>query len=203
MDLAASGPRYVWPLLVAGARAARLAAEGSAGDRSVSEGGAALRARLRGQAEKLEWFGPVQLAHRLTFAAAALDADGQPGAAGPAGPATTAPAGLRDAWDVAAAAWEAVHEPYPLAGDLRLGPRGDEIARLSRRVRPGDGRPLSTDASPDGPGGPAGPAAPAPLGLTARELEVLHLVTAASPASPVRRLAGGLTSARPVSRSRC
>jgi ATP/maltotriose-dependent transcriptional regulator MalT len=138
-------------------------------------------ARIRGYAEKLDEFGPVQHAHRLTFTAETLETG-------------------RSAWDEAAAAWEAVRQPYPqaealfraaqaalaegdrdgavarlrraaaLAGGLRLGPLGDEIARLSRRVRPGDDR-AATGGGADGDAG-----LEPPLGLTARELEVLRLV---------------------------
>ena len=85
-----------------------------------------------------------------------------------------------------------------LAAGLRAMPISDEIARLSRRVlRAVDDRPaagvtggLEASAGRTGPAGPAGSAGAggaagaagsgggAPLGLTARELEVLELVAA-------------------------
>jgi ATP/maltotriose-dependent transcriptional regulator MalT len=182
LDLPASGSRYVWPLLVAGARAGAAAVRaGVTGDGPLRDASAALMDRLRGHAEKLESFGPVQNAHRVTFTAETVELD-------------------RSAWDEVAAAWEAVRQPYPqaealfraaqaalaegdrdgavarlrraaaLADGLRLGPLGDEIARLSRRVRPGD------DHAASGAGANGGAGLEPPLGLTARELEVLRLV---------------------------
>jgi ATP/maltotriose-dependent transcriptional regulator MalT len=201
LDLPASSPRYVWPVLVAGARACAVAVRagqagqigqggqagqtGQPGDGSRPDAAAALMARLRGHADKIDSFGPVQGAHRLTFTAQDLEVD-------------------RSAWDGAAAAWEAVQQPYPqadalfraagaamtegdrdgaaarlrraaaLADDLRLGPLGEEIARLSRRVRPGDERAAGAGGSAGAAAGGAG--IEAPFGLTARELEVLRLV---------------------------
>ena len=121
------------------------------------------------------------------------------GVAGSAGSAGADHAARRDAWDEAAAAWEAVHQPYPqaqallgaataalaagdregaalrlrraatLADRLRATPLATQIAQLSRRARPGDDRA----------GAPGADAADsAPFGLTARELEVLQLVAA-------------------------
>jgi DNA-binding CsgD family transcriptional regulator len=57
----------------------------------------------------------------------------------------------------------------PLAASLRAEPLIGEIARLSRRARAGDDR----NAGSPGRGG-----AHEPLGLTAREFEVLRLVAA-------------------------
>jgi len=82
-----------------------------------------------------------------------------------------------------------------LAAGLRAAPLSDEITRLSRRVlRPvSDRSAAGTAGDPAGSAGPAGPAGaanstgpygpagqaePVPLGLTARELEVLELVAA-------------------------
>jgi DNA-binding CsgD family transcriptional regulator len=196
-DAPVSSPRYVWPLLVVGARACAAAAPGRPGGPPGDEApdaAAALMARLRGHADKLDSFGPVQHAHRLTFTAQSLDTDAQL-------EILQKNANFherRRGWDEAAAMWGAVRQPYPeadalfraaqaalaagdrdgavgrlrraaaLAAGLRLGPLGDEIARLSRRVRPGD------DPAAGGAGGDAG--LEPPLGLTARELEVLRLV---------------------------
>jgi tetratricopeptide (TPR) repeat protein len=92
-DLSVSSPRYAWPLLAAAARAARIAAPAAgAGD------AAALTERLRAAAEKMEAFGPVQHAWRLTFTAVAS-------------PAGLAAAGRLAAGDAAVAAWEAVRQP--------------------------------------------------------------------------------------------
>jgi DNA-binding CsgD family transcriptional regulator/tetratricopeptide (TPR) repeat protein len=225
-DLFASSPRYGWPVLAAAARACTVALGQAAVTRDEPLRGSAetLLDQLRVQAEKVESFGPVQQAYRLTFAAEILlaersMADGGPAAARrPGTPAQAAAvsaiaeahvtgsaasppahADARTAWDDAAAAWEAVGQPYPqaeallraaeaamaqadrdgaaarlrraapLADRLRLGPLGDDIARLSRRVRPTD------DRAADG-GIPA--SSHGPLGLTARELEVLRLVAA-------------------------
>jgi DNA-binding CsgD family transcriptional regulator len=224
-DLYASSPRYGWPVLAAAARACTVALRQAAVTHDEPLRGSAepLLGQLRVQAEKAESFGPVQQAYRLTFAAEILlaersIADGDPAARRPGAPAqaaavsavtetrVTGPAACpsastdaRTAWDDAAAAWEAIGQPYPqaetllraaeaamaqgdrdrasarlrraapLADRLRLGPLGDDIARLSRRVRPSD------DRAADG-GIPA--SSQGPLGLTAREFEVLHLVAA-------------------------
>ena len=180
-ELAGGSPRYAWPL-VAGAASVGLAA---ARDERLRADTETLAGRLRTIAEKLEAFGPVQEAGRLTFAAA----DAQV-----AGLLTGVPAcgAWLDAWDAAAAAWEAVSEPYPRAQALRhaaeaalaggdrdgaaerlrvaaaladgLGadPLAGEIALLARRGR------INLGASE----------APGESGLTGRELEVLRLVAA-------------------------
>jgi DNA-binding CsgD family transcriptional regulator len=153
----------------------------------------AVRDRLRAEADKLDVEGIAQSAHQLTFAAEAMRADWVAAAAA-AGPGDgPQPGDLCAAWDQAVAAWETVDQPYPLAiallrsaeaalsaGDhdggaaplrraaalaQRLGarPLNDGIARVGQRARIG----LGTDV----PG-------PERLGLTARELEVLRLVTA-------------------------
>jgi len=184
-------PRYVWPLLLAGARAAAAAAA----DRALTGPAAALLGRLRTEAGQLAADGPAQRAHQLTFAAEVKAARGAlAGATRDGGPDGGRPASTRAAWDAAAHAWESVGQRYPLAltqlraaeaalsagdrdgGGTRLRragtlarelgaqPLGDEIARLARRAR----IPL---------GEPAGNGRPPPqLGLTARELEVLRLV---------------------------
>ena len=196
-ELTGGSPRYAWPL-VAGAASVGLVA---ARDERLRADTEALAGRLRTIAEKLAAFGPVQEADRLTFAAADAQLAGllagapaaapAPAGAPAAGPAL-ASAGLAAAWDEAAAAWEAVSEPYPRAQALRhaaeaaltggdrdgaaerlrvaaalaagLGaePLAGEIALLARRGRIGLGASES----------------PGEFGLTGRELEVLRLVTA-------------------------
>jgi DNA-binding CsgD family transcriptional regulator len=132
--------------------------------------------RLRAVADKLDVFGPVQRGWQLTFAAA--DADGE----------------RPDGWDLAAAAWDELREPYQLgqallpAAEAALA-RGDrdgaaerlrraaalaaglgaralagQIALLARRAR----IQLDGEELPEDPAGE--------LGLTERELEVLRLV---------------------------
>jgi DNA-binding CsgD family transcriptional regulator/tetratricopeptide (TPR) repeat protein len=197
-EMSAGSPRYGWPVLAAGARACAAALRQAvmSRDEPLRDGAAALMELLRVHAEKLESFGPVQHAYRLTFTAEMLLAeravlDGRP--------VPAAQAGVRAAWDEAAAAWEAVSQPYPLAeallraaeaamagGDrdgaaarlrraaplaasLRAEPLIGEITRLSRRARASDDRPA-------GSAGRAG--VHEPLGLTAREFEVLRLVAA-------------------------
>jgi len=175
-----SGPRYLWPLLAAAMLAcADAAVSGGAG--RAADGLAALRDALAQVAAGTAQPGPVERAHAAILAAEASRARSQPDLA---------------AWDAAAAAWEAIGQPYPLAyallraagaaaaeGDrdgaaarlpkaaelaARLGaqPLLQQITRLARRARIG----LPPAA------GQAGPVAP--FGLTARELEVLRLVAA-------------------------
>ena len=171
-DLGLISPRYAWPVLTAGAWACAAAAHDGGLRSSADEVGD----RLRTVASKLGAFGRVQEAHRLTFTALLEPADG---------------------WDAAAAAWEAVSEPYPLARALLHGaaatlergdrdgvtarlrqaasladglgavPLGDQIAELARR-----GRVWLGSGSP----GAGSPGAGGGAGLTERELEVLRLV---------------------------
>jgi DNA-binding CsgD family transcriptional regulator len=174
-ELSGGGPRYAWPMVVAAAQAC------------FAAGDDALLGRLRTIAEKLEVFGPVQEAARLTYLAFSAFS-------GPAG----ASGALCALWDAAAAAWAAVGEPYPraqalwhaaaaaladgdregaeerlreaasLASALGAALLTEQIALLGRR-----GRIVLDPAS-----AAASPAAGAGLGLTARELEVLRLVAA-------------------------
>src|SRR5262249_52424316 len=65
-DLSLSSPRYVWPLLVSAADAARAA---SGDPETAGDDAAALLHRLRTLAGKLEVFGPVQRAWQLSYAA--------------------------------------------------------------------------------------------------------------------------------------
>jgi DNA-binding CsgD family transcriptional regulator len=177
------GPRYAWPLLVAGARACA----GAARDGALTATATAVLGRLSTEAGQLPAEGLAQQAHQATFTAEAERA-GRALAGGE-------PGDTRASWDRAAQAWQAVDEPYPLAVTLlraaeaalgagdrdgggtrlrraaelaqRLGarPLGDDIALLARRARISFG-----DDAP----------APEPerLGLTAREFEVLRLVAA-------------------------
>jgi DNA-binding CsgD family transcriptional regulator/tetratricopeptide (TPR) repeat protein len=104
-DLPASGPRYLWPLLVAGLDAAN----GTGVDAE----------RLHSIAEKTEAFGPVQRAWQLMFMAAdpLADPDRLPGGSRLA------------AWDVAADGWAAVRDPYQTATAL-LGGARDALGAL-------------------------------------------------------------------------
>jgi ATP/maltotriose-dependent transcriptional regulator MalT len=191
LDLADEA-RYAWPLLAAAARAVAAAA----GAGAVSGGGqpADVLQRLRALAAKMPAFGPVQRANRLTFSAEALRA----ATVAESGPGQSEVAGdkVLAAFDAAAAAWERVGDPYPhavallhgaeaalaagdrdraaerlrraseLAGRLGARPLLEEIGRLARSARI---QPAGADAD-------RGSAAATPLGLTAREFEVLRLV---------------------------
>ncbi|MFI6322615.1 AAA family ATPase [Nonomuraea sp. NPDC050556] len=156
-DLTAS-PRYTWPLIVASARL-----------------DAGLAGEVRALAAVLDVEGALQEAHRLTF----LAVDG---------------GGLAE-WDAAVAAWAGLRQPYAqarallgagqaavaagerqeagrrltrareLVEELGAMPLLDEIVALARRARVA----VAEDAAPE---------APPALGLTARELEVLRLLTA-------------------------
>ncbi len=199
-----SSPRYAWPLLTAGARAAGRAC--AARDQALATRAAALLGRLRTEAGKLAADGLAQRAYQLTFAAEVMEAGHLP-AGGPGDGAQ--PGSIRTAWDDAAQAWEAADQPYPLTaallraagaalsagdrdgGSTRLGraatlaqglgarPLGDGIARLARRARISPGRGDGT-GDPAAAAGEASPADPQPqqLGLTAREFDVLRLVAA-------------------------
>ncbi|HEU5389776.1 MAG TPA: AAA family ATPase [Streptosporangiaceae bacterium] len=166
-------PRYIWPVLVAGARAVTVALR----EGTLTERAAALRGRLAAEAARLTADGLAQPAFRLTFAAEADGAD----------------------WDPVARAWEAVGQPYPLAGALlraaeaalSAGDRDGATSRLRRAAALAQSlgaRPLSDDITllarrariPLGPDddGHASASEPDRLGLTAREFEVLRLVAA-------------------------
>jgi DNA-binding CsgD family transcriptional regulator len=166
-------PRYTWPVLVAGAQACAVAAR----EGTLASQAAALLGRLRAVAAGLPAAGAAQQASRLTFAAEADGAD----------------------WDEAARAWEAVGQPYPLAGALlraaeaalSAGDRDGAVSRLRRAAALAQSlgaRPLGDDITllarrariPLGPDDDGHAIAPEPdrLGLTAREFEVLRLVAA-------------------------
>ena len=174
-DLQKSSPRWVWPLLTTAAFAAR---------RAPGEDAAGLLDELRMIAGKLETFGPVQEAWRLSFIALA----GMPSGSTDSADEDPAPVDPLAAADAAADAWEAVGQPStavlalvhaarvalatratreaaarlrraaPLAERLGAGPLAAEIAELTRRAG------ADSDA-----GGPV---------LTGREVEVLRLVAA-------------------------
>jgi DNA-binding CsgD family transcriptional regulator/tetratricopeptide (TPR) repeat protein len=182
---AGSDPRYLWPLLAAAmqvcADAAVAGPASQTGPAGMTGDLAALRDELARRAASTPQPGPVERAHAAVFTAEASRARGHLELA---------------AWDAAAVAWEAVGQPYPLAyarlraadaaaagGErdaaaarltqaaelaARLGARPllQQITRLARRARI-DLPPAAT--------GQAGPAVP--FGLTAREIEVLRLVT--------------------------
>ncbi|HEX5295031.1 MAG TPA: AAA family ATPase [Streptosporangiaceae bacterium] len=137
-DLQAT-PRYAWPVLIAAVRAAAELAALPAAARAEGDAEAA-DAVLRGAraaADKLDVLSPVQAADQLTFRAesaradyagtilagadADADADAEPAAdAGDPGP-----------WLAAAAAWDELRQPYPVAAALlraaeaALAGRGD------------------------------------------------------------------------------
>jgi len=164
-------PRYVWPVVTAGASAVLAAARPGA-SAAVARPGAAVRAeRLRDEAaalaarlstvaEKLEAFGPVQQAHQLTYAAASSQAAPLLADLADLGSVSDSdacePAALLAAWDEAAAAWAALSEPYPLAWALLAGAQvalaagdRDGAAERLRRAAPLaaglDARPLSDE----------------------------------------------------------
>ena len=175
-DLSGSTPRYVWPVLVIAAAAARQA-RGEAAD--------ALRCRLRTLVEKQDSLGPVQRAWQLSYQA--IDP-------GPDDETVTARLAAADA---AAAAWEAISEPYPaalaLVGAAEVALSGGASGREAAADRLRRAAPIAEElgartladqitalqaraAGPAG-GGTAGSATDR-LGLTGREVEVLRLVTA-------------------------
>jgi len=186
LDLARE-PRYEWPLLVAGARVVTAAAQPGRADGALAARAADLLGALRAAAARLPAYGPAQEASRLTFGAEAQRAE-------PAGQAAAARS--RQAFDTAAGAWERLGQPYPRADALRrgaeaalaAGDREGASQRLRQAADLADGigaRPLADQARalarsarirPAGHRDRPGPAAAAPLGLTAREFEVLRLV---------------------------
>jgi DNA-binding NarL/FixJ family response regulator len=231
-DVPTSGPRYLWPFVVVAAWAARCAvAQGSgaeavptqagdteAGDTKAgpgrhtaeihaNEAATALLARLRTIAEKLEVFGPVQEAWRLTYTAIdQADTDQTDPDQTDSDRADTDRAD-RDlaAWDTAATAWEALGQPEQTAVTLTHAARAalsgadgrsresatalrDAAADRLRRAAPLAeqlrARPLSeqiTDlarrAGISLPGNGTRPAANQ-VGLTSRESEVLRHLAA-------------------------
>ena len=197
LDLALD-PRYAWPLLAAAVRAVTAAARAAGRDRALAGQAAELLARLRALAAQMPVNGPVQQADRLAFSAEALRAQEavRTAPAAPAAVAGRAEQEIPAAWDAAAAAWERVGQPYPLAvallraaeAALAAGYRDGSAERLRRAAELADSlraRPLAVEIGalarnarigPADRRGARGDAAATPLGLTARELEVLRLV---------------------------
>jgi DNA-binding CsgD family transcriptional regulator len=169
--------RFVWPLLLTGARLCGERLARSAADPGAARGARERLAELRDLAGRLPVIGPVQHAYRASFRAEAGD----------------------QGWDEAVRAWRELGRPYRLAWALfraaeepgvpsveaaercreaasiaaRLGakPLLRDIELLAARAR------LSLDEPVPKPG--PEPAAPDParrLGLTRRETEVLRLV---------------------------
>jgi len=201
-DLSMSSPRYVWPLLVSAADAARAA---SGDPETPGDDAAALLHRLRTLAGKLEVFGPVQRALQLSYAAIDPgahsgtgdfgdfgDAAGTADADGPADAADALPAA-----DDATDAWEALEQPYPAAimlvraaraalAEASPAGRAAAMVRLHRAAPTAErlgARPLAEQISDlahrargtvDHARTPTGPDR---FGLTGREFEVLRLVT--------------------------
>jgi len=179
-------PRYAWPLLNVGARACGAVAATAARDRAAAQRAGDLLGQLRALARKLDCAGPVMQASRLTFEA-------QTGAdpAGSAGGQSLA------RWDAAVAAWERLAQPFDLAAALlqaaeaamAAGDRDGAAQRLRRAAELAGqlgARTLSEEITvlarsarlALGTGHDASIPAPLKLGLTAREFEVLRLVTA-------------------------
>ena len=176
-DVSGSSPRYAWPLLVTAAGAA-VAAREAAGDAA-----AALLCTVRTLAEKLDVCGPVQQAWQLSYAALDPKPDDE----------SDDDVDRLAAADEAAAAWEAINQPYPAALALvraatiaLSGPGGREAATARlRRAAPIAERlgaqPLAAqiaDLSRRAGDAQPGDATGDRLGLTGREFEVLRLVAA-------------------------
>ena len=156
-------PRYLWPLLATGMRAcAEALARLPPGPGDPAE----LQSALERAAAGIPRPGPVEQAHAAVFDAEASRAAGHPD---------------RAAWDAAAAAWESLGQPYPLAyallraaaaataaadrdaaasrlqraaelaGRLRARPLLEHITRLARRAHV-----EITGTSPAGPAVPSG-----------------------------------------------
>jgi DNA-binding CsgD family transcriptional regulator len=174
-DLPKSSPRWVWPLLTTAAFAAK---------RAPGADAASLLDELRIVAGKLEAFGPVQEAWRLSFTALA---------GAPASPTAdcdddAAPVDPLAAADAAAEAWEAVGQPFPAVLALMHAARTALAARATReatarlrRAAPLAERlgvsPLGLEISELTRRSGADSDAGDPV-LTGRELEVLRLVAA-------------------------
>jgi DNA-binding CsgD family transcriptional regulator len=135
-DLQAT-PRYAWPVLIAAVRAAAELAALPAAARAEGDAeaaGAVLRG-ARAAAGKLDVLSPVQAADQLTFQAESARADYAgtilPAADADADAEPAADAGDPGPWLAAAAAWDELRQPYPVAAALlraaeaALSGRGD------------------------------------------------------------------------------
>ncbi|TDD41063.1 helix-turn-helix transcriptional regulator [Nonomuraea terrae] len=185
--------RYGWPVLVTcaeliwDARPYAQALEVVLGGREEPPSAAAsLLRRARALAPKMDVDGDLQRAHRLSFTALAGPDSPQEAAAEPA-------AWQVKAWDLAAGTWAALRQPYAEAqcqvgaaqAALAAGDRQETAARVARArelagelgVAPLLER-LDVFARRARIGGSDEPADGQPLGLTARELEVLREVAA-------------------------
>ncbi|MFG1710128.1 AAA family ATPase [Nonomuraea sp. M3C6] len=193
-DLLAS-PRYSWPVLVTSAQllsavvppaqAGEAARSGGAALEGLARLGAALLPRLRALGQELEVEGDLQQAQRLTFTALTGPDTPLEGAVEPF-------AWQFKAWELAVGAWASLRQPYAEARSLvgaahaalATGDRQEAAARLAR-ARELAGRlgatPLLEQLDVFGRrariGGSDEAADGHPLGLTARELEVLREVT--------------------------
>jgi DNA-binding NarL/FixJ family response regulator len=197
LDLALD-PRYAWPLLAAAARGVTATARAAGRDRALAGQAAGLLARLHALAAQMPAHGPVQQADWLAFSAEALRAREavRTAPAAPAAAAGRAEQEISAAWDAAAAAWERVGQPYPLAvallaaakAALAAGYRDGAAGRLQRAAELADNlaaRPLAVEIGVLARNARIRPThgqvarsatAATPFGLTARELEVLRLV---------------------------
>ena len=179
-------PQYAWPLLAAGARACGVALTAAAAARDPDLAGRArfLLGRLQTRAEEMDVAGPLQQAHRLTFAAEAARPGGAAGGQG---------ADALAGWDAAAEAWDHLGQPCPLARALLraaeaamdCGDRDGAAERLARAAPLADGlgacplrEQIGSLARRARLGLPAAEQLPGLLGLTARETQVLRLVAA-------------------------
>ncbi|MBB5784692.1 helix-turn-helix transcriptional regulator [Nonomuraea jabiensis] len=177
-------PRYCWPVLVTiadllGSVVPQQGRAATGTDTPLAKLGAALLTRLRALGRELEVDGDLQRAHHLTFTAL-TGPEPDDGAAGPF-----------EVWDRAAEAWAALRQPYAEArclvgaaqAALADGDRQEAAARLGRArelaTRLG-ATPLLEQLDAFGRrariGGAEEAADGLPLGLTARELEVLREV---------------------------
>jgi DNA-binding CsgD family transcriptional regulator/tetratricopeptide (TPR) repeat protein len=199
-------PRYGWPLLAAGVHACTLAA--LARDQALTTRALALRDRLRTAAGKLAAEGLAQQAHQLTVTAELMSAGGSPaspgpGQAPPSGGARAAWDDASQAWEAVGqpyplaaallraaemalsagdrgAAGPRLRRAHLLAEELGARPLSGDITQLARRGRICLTREV--EATDDEAAGGTAALTPVPgeppLGLTAREYEVLRLVAA-------------------------
>jgi len=187
-----TSPRYSWPLLTV---AARIAADvvmlppAARDDGAVDLAEVVLQA-VRTEASKLVVVGPVQAAFRRTLAAEMARTGWTEDEGDPDGLAL---------WQEAAAAWEALGEPFALgyalyrvaeaglAGQADRGAAAEALTRAAAIARDLGARPLGEDVallarrariSLTGANAAGAGVGSAARNLTARELDVLRLVAA-------------------------